>query len=82
MSTVSEIKKSAKLYPGSYRLGTSGRFKLNGVMVSFIAYTNPQNITNASYINYTAGGRDYSMTSHNVDIHDTEMIKQFIRNDF
>jgi putative lipoic acid-binding regulatory protein len=80
MSIISEIKKDAKEYPGSYEVGVSGRFKLDDVIVSFIAYTNPQNTTNACYINYTANGRDYSITSHNLDIYNAEQVKQHIRN--
>jgi hypothetical protein len=81
MSLISDIKKDARDYPGSCEVGLSGRAKLNGVWVTFIAYTNPQNTTSACYIKYTAGGRDHSITSHDLDIYNVDQVKKYIELD-
>lgn len=81
MSRVSEVKKAASEYSGSYRLGASGRTKLKGVIVTFIAYTNPNNVTGASYIAYSAAGKDRGITSYNLDIYNCTQIKELIELD-
>jgi len=78
---IAEIKKLAKQYPGSYKLGTSGRRKLNGSIVTFIAYTDPENTTGACYIKYMANGKEYSITSRTLDIYNIDDIKELILKD-
>jgi hypothetical protein len=76
-----EIKKAAREYPGSYRLGVSGKFKTNGVMVTFIAYTNPNNVTGACYINYMIKGVSKGLVVYNLDIYNIEKVKENLRNE-
>jgi len=75
---IADIKKRAKQYPGSYELGVSGRTKVNGKVVTFVAYTNPQNSTSACYVAYSVDGREYSMTRYSLDIHDKEAVKLIV----
>ena len=81
MSKITDIKKDAKQYPGSYELGVSGRTKVNGLVVTFVAYTNPQNITANCYVGYAAGGKEYSITSTTLDIYNLEEVKAVVIGD-
>jgi hypothetical protein len=64
---VSDIKRRAREYPGSYQLGITGRTKINGVTVTYISYTNPNNITSRAYVNYSYKNTEDSM---NIDVAD------------
>lgn len=72
---IADVKRDARQYPGSYRLGISGRVKINGVTVTYLTYTNPNNSTDAAYIAYRYNGNDDGMTIREKDMHDRKAIE-------
>jgi hypothetical protein len=60
---ISDLRKTAKQYPGSYSIIDSGSCKIGKLSVKYLRYTNPNNATDAEYINYEIrGGKDGSIT--------------------
>jgi len=60
MSRLASLRKTASAFPGSYEILEDGRIG----KVSFIRYTNPNNITDAQYVAWKVrGGRDGSFTT-------------------
>ena len=75
---IAKIKADARQYPGSCELGLEGRKKIEGQMISYIAYTNPQNTTSYAYIEYGNGWNSRGISKMGLDIWDRKQIEDLI----
>jgi IMP cyclohydrolase len=64
MSNLSELRQSARQYSGSYRIIEDRRNQtIDGVRLSYIRYTNPNNITNNEYIEWKTKNHEGGLTT-------------------